>query len=300
MLRKDKSLLESMGADLIHRTDDRFFGDKFGRSRELKTTISKSIMKLKKLKEEFTIEEYDMLKRLIDNPQKRYDARSYVEIRKRDSYPFVHVNFVLTSNNFPKAIINKLNNVKKNINDVKEYGISVEKNGITKTVNIQISWVQDYPEEYEYVFKEHMSKEIGIEVIKYVLDTIKPIFEDILNWSKTNESANGIMLRKDKALLESLTRKYGKKNILNEINENKQAEIASLYKREIFNYLDSLKWDNLYDIIYEFGYGDEYHELVDDIMDALGLDEMEEHYDYLYPYMERIIREYLIKNKMWR
>ena len=113
------------------------------------------------------------------------------------------------------------------------------------------------------------------------------------------ESKN-IMLRKDKALLESLTRKYGKKNILNEINENKQDEIVSLYKREIFNYLDSLKWDNLYDIIYEFGYGDEYHELVEDIMDALGLDEMEEHYDYLYPYMERIIKEYLIKNKMWR
>ena len=113
-------------------------------------------------------------------------------------------------------------------------------------------------------------------------------------------SANNSILRKDKALLESLTKKYGKKNILNIINENKQEEIASLYKREIFNYLDSLKWDNLYDIIYEFGYGDEYYELVDDIMDALGLDEMEEHYEYLYPYMERIIKEYLIKNKMWR
>lgn len=89
-------------------------------------------------------------------------------------------------------------------------------------------------------------------------------------------------------------------NYLREGYENKQDEIVSLYKREIFNYLDSLKWDNLYDIIYEFGYGDEYHELVEDIMDALGLDEMEEHYDYLYPYMERIIKEYLIKNKMWR
>ena len=108
------------------------------------------------------------------------------------------------------------------------------------------------------------------------------------------------MLRKDKALLESLTRKYGKKTILNKINENKQDEIASLYKREIFNYLDTVKRSKLSDILYEFGYGDEYHELVDDIMDALGLDEMEEHYDYLYPYMERIIREYLIKNKMWR
>ena len=123
---------------------------------------------------------------------------------------------------------------------------------------------------------------------------------DIIDFSEAMYESKNIMLRKDKSLLESLTKKYSKKNILNEINENKQDKIVSLYKREIFNYLDSLKWDNLYDIIYEFGYGDEYHELVDDIMDALGLDEMEEHYDYLYPYMERIIKEYLIKNKMWR
>ena len=141
----------------------------------------------------------------------------------------------------------------------------------------------------------------SIELPLIDLDDIRTIAE-ISDWLKENEDAiiASIVEDVDKILIESSTKRYGKKNILNEINENKQDKIASLYKREIFNYLDSLKWDNLYDIIYEFGYGDEYHELVDDIMDALGLDEMEEHYDYLYPYMERIIKEYLIKNKMWR
>lgn len=50
---------------------------------------------------------------------------------------------------------------------------------------------------------------------------------DIIDFSEAMYESKNIMLRKDKALLESLTKRYGKNNILNELkNKNKVNEAA--------------------------------------------------------------------------
>jgi hypothetical protein len=72
------------------------------------------------------------------------------------------------------------------------------------------------------------------------------------------------------------------------------------YKNDILDYLASRKWDDLHDIIAEFEYGDEYYDLIDEILNHLKLNDGTEEYDDIRYGVGPIIREYLKKNKMWR
>lgn len=71
------------------------------------------------------------------------------------------------------------------------------------------------------------------------------------------------------------------------------------YKKDILDYLASRKWDDLYDIITEFEYGDEYYDFVDEILNHLKLKDNTEEYDDIRYGVGPIIKEYLKKNKMW-
>lgn len=184
----NEALNESRGADLDKRTFDRFFGDKFGRSRDLKTTISKSIKELKTLKSEFTSEEYDMLEKLIDNKENEYDSRSHVKMYSYGGAS-AGIEFTLTSNNLSRSIINKLDFAEKIVNANNGYGISVHSFGVAQTVTIQLHWAQ------EDLGIDAYKKENGIKYIKYILDTIKPIFEDILSWKDDDKDKDAIRRR---------------------------------------------------------------------------------------------------------
>lgn len=180
-----EALNESRGADLDKRTFDRFFGDKFGRDRNLKTTISKSMMALKSLKDNFEGEYYDMLEKLIDNKEAEFDARSNVRLYHKDGQ-YGGAEITLTCDNMPKAIINKLDRAKQVIGVKHGYSANLHGFGNTQTVNIGIMWYED---------EEKNMKEDCIKLIKYVLDTIKPIFEDILSWRDDGRDEDAIRRR---------------------------------------------------------------------------------------------------------
>ena len=72
------------------------------------------------------------------------------------------------------------------------------------------------------------------------------------------------------------------------------------YKNDILDYLASREWNDLYDIIAEFEYGDEYYNLIDEILNHLKLKDNTEEYDAIRYGVGPMVREYLKKNKMWR
>lgn len=181
----NEALNESRGADLDKRTFDRFFGDKFGRDRGLKTTISKSMMALKSLKDDLEGEYYDMLEKLIDNPEAEFDARSNVKLYHKDGQ-YGGAEITLTCDNMPKAIINKLDRAKQAIGIKHGYSANLHGFGNTQTVNIGIMWYED---------EEENMKGDCIKLIKYVLDTIKPIFDDILSWRDDGKDEDAIRRR---------------------------------------------------------------------------------------------------------
>lgn len=184
----NESLNESRGADLDKRTSDRFFGDKFSRSRDVKTRISKSMMALKSLKNEFTPEEQDMLEKLIDNKEGEFDARSNMFLYHRDG-KFGGAEIVLTCDNMSKAIINKLDRAEQVVGVKHGYSANLHTFGNTQTVNIGIMWYED---------EEKNMKGDCIKLIKYVLDTIKPIFNDILSWKDDGKDEDEINRRNRK------------------------------------------------------------------------------------------------------
>ena len=186
-----EALNESRGADLDKRTFDRFFGDKFGRDRNLKTTISKSMMALKSLKDNFEGEYYDMLEKLIDNKEAEFDTRSNVRLYYKDGQ-YGGAEIALTCDNMPKAIINKLDHVKQAVGVKRGYSAHLHSFGNTQTVNIGIMWYED---------EEKNMKEDCIKLIKYVLDTIKPIFKDILSWRDDSRDEDAIR-RRDRSKIE--------------------------------------------------------------------------------------------------
>lgn len=183
-----EALNESRGADLDKRSFDRFFGDKFGRDRGLKTTISKSMMALKSLKDDLEGEYYDMLEKLIDNPEAEFDARSNVKLYHKDGQ-YGGAEITLTCDNMPKAIINKLDRAKQAIGIKHGYSANLHGFGNTQTVNIGIMWYED---------EEENMKGDCIKLIKYVLDTIKPIFDDILSWRDDGKDEDAIRRRNRK------------------------------------------------------------------------------------------------------
>ena len=184
----NEALNESRGADLDKRTFDRFFGDKFGRSRDLKTTISKSMMALKSLNDEFTPEEHDMLEKLIDNREGEFDARSNVRLYHKDG-KYGGAEITLTCDNMSKAIINKLDHAKQIVGTKHGYSTNLHVFGNTSTVNIGIMWYED---------EDKNMKEDCIKLIKYVLDTIKPIFDDVLSWRDDGKDEDEIKRRNQK------------------------------------------------------------------------------------------------------
>lgn len=184
----NEALNESRGADLDKRSFDRFFGDKFGRDRGLKTTISKSMMALKSLKDDLEGEYYDMLEKLIDNPEAEFDARSNVKLYHKDGQ-YGGAEITLTCDNMPKAIINKLDRAKQAIGIKHGYSANLHGFGNTQTVNIGIMWYED---------EEENMKGDCIKLIKYVLDTIKPIFDDILSWRDDGKDEDAIRRRNRK------------------------------------------------------------------------------------------------------
>lgn len=184
----NEALNESRGADLDKRSFDRFFGDKFGRDRGLKTTISKSMMALKSLKDDFEGEYYDMLEKLIDNPEAEFDARSNVKLYHSDG-KYGGAEITLTCDNMPKAIINKLDHAKQVVGVKHGYSANLHGFGNTQTVNIGIMWYED---------EEENMKGDCIKLIKYVLDTIKPIFDDILSWRDDGKDEDAIRRRNRK------------------------------------------------------------------------------------------------------
>lgn len=176
---------ESRGAALDMRNPERFFGDKFGRNRDLKTTISKSMMALKSLKDKFTSEECSMLEKLIDNKEGEFDSRSNIRLYHRDG-KFGGAEITLTCDNMSKAIINKLDHAKQIVGVEHGYSANLHVFGNTSTVNIGIMWYEDQDENM---------KENGIKLIKYVLDTIQPIFDDILSWRDDGKDEDEIKRR---------------------------------------------------------------------------------------------------------
>ena len=68
----------------------------------------------------------------------------------------------------------------------------------------------------------------------------------------------------------------------------------------IYKYLYTRKWDDLYDILQEYGYGDEYYDLVDEVLNNLNVDENHKDYEDLRYGLQNAIKTYLIKNKMWK
>ena len=56
----------------------------------------------------------------------------------------------------------------------------------------------------------------------------------------------------------------------------------------------------LYDILQEYGYGDEYYDLVDEVLNNLNVDEKHKDYEDLRYGLQNAIKTYLIKNKMWK
>lgn len=173
---------ESIGADLDQRNAERFFGDKFGRNRSLKTQISKSIKALKELKNEFSSDEYDMLTKLIDNPENDYDGRSRVEIYNKEGL-YGMIKFTLVSDNMSKAIINKLDQAERVVGAKHGYSANLHSFGKTQTVNINITWYDNDDDDER--------KSNCIKFAQYVLDTIKPIFDDILSWRDNDKEQMG-------------------------------------------------------------------------------------------------------------
>ena len=74
------------------------------------------------------------------------------------------------------------------------------------------------------------------------------------------------------------------------------------YKKDIEKFLSDYEWKNVkpMDVVIEFEYGDEYYELVNDIMNYLEIDDHNPEYDDIYYGVGPIIRDFLKKNKMWK
>lgn len=226
-----ESLNESRGADLDKRTFDRFFGDKFGRDRNLKTTISKSMMALKSLKDNFEGEYYDMLEKLIDNKESEFDARSNVRLYHKDG-KYGGAEIALTCDNMSKAIINKLDHAKQAVGAKHGYSANLHVFGNTSTVNIGIMWYED---------EDKNMKEDCIKLIKYVLDTIKPIFNDILSWRDDGKDEDAI--RRRNRVRESVNESVNDAKKLIKDMYDEDGDLVSV--ASCYHWLSSLDWEEM-------------------------------------------------------
>ena len=169
---------ESHGASLDQRTADRFFGDTLNKSRDLKNVIGRSKMILKEIAGELTSDEIKDMEKLINNPNRMYDKRSSVFIwtMKYEGEKYYRCEFNLSCPNMPKSIQSLLSPevMKRNIKSLPKKGIlsSVYSNfnsmGNTTQALVQLREANDL--------------QILVDFIKYVLKTIEPIKDDVLNY----------------------------------------------------------------------------------------------------------------------
>ena len=90
------------------------------------------------------------------------------------------------------------------------------------------------------------------------------------------------------------------KTIKDYINVSYSNSCVKKYEKDIYKYLETRKWDDLYDILQEYGYGDEYYDLVDEVLNNLNIDEKHKDYEDLRYGLQNVIKTYLVKNKMWK
>jgi nitrogen regulatory protein PII-like uncharacterized protein len=230
-----EALNESAGAALDQRSVERFFGDKYGRDRNLKTAISKSLRVLKSFTSDFTSEQYNMLEQLIDNPENEFDYRSKATMYNQNG-KYGEFRFVLTSNNFPNAIINKLddvtvNKIFKNIG--KGYRTSLNGFGATQTLLIGIEWDSEE--------SKWLNLEDAIKLVKHVLDTIAPIFKDILSWREEGKEKDAFARRG--RIRESVNESVNDaKNLIKDMY-NEDGDLVSV--ASCYHWLDSLDWEQM-------------------------------------------------------
>lgn len=165
------------GAAIADRSYDRFFGDKLGRDKDIKKSIAKSMMILKKYKSDFSADEYKMLEEFIDNRYNRYrEVRSKVRIGsyydKRDDHEYLVFDFSFSMNNFPMSIINQI-----------DKGLTRKYPNLHLSCNLNsFGTTQTFSGDIYYHNKDKGSNEEVISLIKDILSAIKPIYNDLISF----------------------------------------------------------------------------------------------------------------------
>lgn len=165
------------GAALADRSYDRFFGDKLGRDKDIKKSIAKSMMTLKKYKSDFSTDEYKMLEELIDNRYDRYrEDRSHVDLgsyySEHDDHEFLSFAFAFRMNNFPNSIINQI-----------DKGLTRKYPNLRLSCNLHsFGTTQTLSGDIYYYDKNKGSNEEVIAFIKDILSAIKPIYNDLISF----------------------------------------------------------------------------------------------------------------------
>lgn len=179
------------GADIADRSYDRFFGDKLGRDKDIKKSIAKSIMVLKKYKSDFSADEYKMLEELIDNRYDRYrEVRSKVHIGsyydKRDDHEYLVFDFSFSMNNFPMSVINQI-----------DKGLTRKYPNLHLSCNLHsFGTTQTFSGDISYYDKNKGSNEEVIALIKDILSAIKPIYNELISFKDNDADREEVNRRK--------------------------------------------------------------------------------------------------------
>lgn len=179
------------GAAIADRSYDRFFGDKLGRDKNIKKSIAKSMMILKKYKSDFSADEYKMLQEFIDNRYDRYrEVRSKVRIGsyydKRDDHEYLVFDFSFSMNNFPMSIINQI-----------DKGLTRKYPNLHLSCNLNsFGTTQTFSGDIYYHDKNKGSNEEVIALIKDILSAIKPIYDDLISFKDNDADREEVNRRK--------------------------------------------------------------------------------------------------------
>lgn len=170
------------GAAIADRSYDRFFGDKLARDKDIKKSIAKSMMELKKYKSDFSADEYKMLEELIDNRYDKYrEVRSKVRIGsfyvKSEDHEYLAFDFSFSMNNFPMSVINQIDKGLTRKYPNLHLSCNLHSFGTTQTLSGDIS----------YYGKNKGSNEEVIALIKDILSAIKPIYNELISF-KDNDA----------------------------------------------------------------------------------------------------------------
>lgn len=171
-------VIESRGASLDQRTADRLFGDVLGKSRDLKNTIGRSKMVLKEIASELTSDEIKDMEKLINNPNRTYDKRStvFMWVMEYEGEKYYRCEFNLSCPNMLKSMRSLLSPeaIKRNVKSLPKTGfLSSVYSCFNNMGNTTSTLVQ---------LREANDLQVLVDFIKYVLKTIEPVKDDILNY----------------------------------------------------------------------------------------------------------------------